>query len=273
MLAHLPLLNSVNILGYQFPVTTIGAFLNILFFVVIALLGAKKLKLNFSASVLMVLLSFVISNIISRIFFIISRIYLHHDFAYQGKVFYFYTNQKISFGFILAIFLAVLIGVYIYDLRKEVGRYFDIFSIAYLSLFFGRVGGALTRYHPGKITDSFWGSYYLGHYRHEPSLYEAASLLLIFIIALFVRKKIKIAGLLALIVLAWVSLSRVITDFFRNDDLLLANFNKANAFETANYHFKNGLTFNQLVYFLVFISSAILIYFLYRKHKDNIVQT
>jgi prolipoprotein diacylglyceryltransferase len=68
-----------------------------------------------------------------------------------------------------------------------------------------------------------------------------------------IRKKIKKPGLLALIILAWTSLSRFITDFFRNDDLPLANFKYANAFISSNYHLASWLTLNQLAYFLVFL--------------------
>jgi prolipoprotein diacylglyceryltransferase len=214
----------------------------------IVLSGAKKLSLNFPAATLMALLVFVLSNTISRTIFILSRIYLHHDFEFQGRVFYFFTNQKVSIGFLLAIILAVPLGAYVYDLKDRVGKYFDLIMLAYLSLFFSRLGGAFSRYHPGKITDATWGTFYLGHYRHEPSLYEAISLLIIFFLSVFILRKIKTDGLLALIILAWVSLSRIITDFFRSDDLLPVSVKKNNGFETSNYRLDIGLTLNQIAY-------------------------
>lgn len=269
MFSNLPFIYFVEIFDYRFPITTIFAFLNIFFFAVIALFCAKKFKLNFPAVFLMVLFTFVISNVLSRIIFIFSRIYLHHDFEFQGRVFYFYTNQKVSIGFLLAIIMAIPLVIYFYNLKDRIGKYFDILMLAYLSLFFGRLAGALTRYHPGKITDSSWGTFYLGHYRHEPSLYEAISLFLIFAIAIVIFKKIKTEGLLALIILAWISLSRVITDFFRSDDLLPASFKKNNGFETSNYRIENGLTLNQIFYFILFLSAIGGIYWLL-KRKNNL---
>lgn len=269
MLSNFPLINYIEIFNYRFSPTTVGAFLTLFFFMVVALVGAKKLKLNFGAAALMALLVFVLSNVISRAIFILSRIYLHHDFEFQGRVFYLFTNQKVSIGFLLAIILAVPIGRYVYDLKNGVGKYFDLIMFAYLSIFFSRLGGALVRYHPGRITDSSWGTFYLGHYRHEPSLYEAVSLFLIFVISVLVVKRIKTEGILGLIILAWVSFSRVFTDFFRSDDLLPSRLNKVNGFVASNYHLENGLTLNQIAHALLFIGSLAGIYLLIKKRKKN----
>ena len=267
MLSDLPLIYYVQIFNYLFPTTTVGAFLTLFFFLVVVLVGAKRLKLNFPAAALMALLVFILSNVISRVIFILSRIYLHHDFESQGRVFYLFTNQKVSIGFLLAIILAVPIGRYVYDLKKGVGKYFDLIMLAYLSIFFSRLGGALVRYHPGRITDSNWGTFYLGHYRHEPSLYEAVSLLLIFALSILVVKRIKTEGLLGFIILAWVSFSRIITDFFRSNDLLSSHLSKTNGFLASNYHLENGLTLNQIFHTLLFLGAVFGMFILIKKTK------
>lgn len=266
MLSFFPqILMPVEIFGYLVPVGIIFAFPGVILNLLIIFSETKRLRLNRETTLLIYLIYFVAANIISRLLFIISRVYLHHDFAFQSKVFYFYTTQKISFGILLGLIAAVLIGVYAIDSRKNLTRYFDIFFLGYTATLFTRVGDALMHYHPGKITNAFWGVDYLGQFRHEPSLYEAISLTVILIIAWRIRKKVIRPGLLSLIILAWTSLSRFITDFFRNNDLPLQNTELVNAFYTQNFHLAGWLTLNQIFYFILFLISAGVIWRIYIK--------
>lgn len=260
MFHFFPYLPYVNWFGYEIPTMPIMTVICVIFYFLIVFFETKRLKLDLHLATLIYLLSFLLYNIIGRIFFAFSHIFLHRDFEFQNKIFGFYTNQKVVFGFFFAQALAVLIGVYVYDRKRDIRKYFDIFLFACTSLFFIRIGGALMHYPIGKITDSFWGNYYFKNYRHEPALYEAISLFAIFLIAILIRKKIKISGMLALIILAWMSLSRVVTDFFRSKDLPLKSltdprFQGGDA--SSNFHFESGLSLNQINYFLLFLYAII----------------
>ena len=279
MFHFFPYLPSVTWLGYEIAIVPLMTVICVIAYFLIAILETRRLKLNPATSVLIFLLTFTLYNIIGRIFFAFSHIFFHQDFEYQNKIFGFYTNQKVVFGFLFAQVLAIFIGVYVYEKKKDIKKYFDVFLFACTSLFFIRLGGALTHYPVGKITDSFWGNYYFRSYRHEPALYEAISLLILFFIALLIRKKIKTGGLLALIIVAWMSLSRVFTDFFRSKDLPLKGlidprFQGSDI--SSNFHFENGLTLNQVNYFLLFlyaIISIILILIVKKRGKKRESET
>ena len=272
MFHFLPYLPQINLFGYEIPTIPVLTLACVIAYFLIVTFEAKRLKLNLQASILIFFLAFLLYNIFGRILFTTSHIFLHQDFSYQNKLFGLYTNQKVAFGFLIAQFLAVVIGVYVYEKKDDLKKYFDIVFLACTSLFFIRIGGALTHYPIGKITNSFWGNYYFKNYRHEPALYEAISLMLIFIIALFIRKKIKTPGFLALIILAWISFSRIITDFFRGNDLPLKSLSSP-TFEGAdvssNFHFKNGLTLNQLAYSVLFVYALITIFFTVRRRREK----
>lgn len=260
MFHFFPYIPSVTWFGYEIEIVPIMTVICVIAYFLIVFFETKRLKLNLAASTLIFLLTFALYNIIGRVFFALSHIFLHQDFEHQNKIFGFYTNQKIVFGFLFAQLFSVLIGVYVYEKRKEIRKYFDVFLFACTSLLFIRLGGALTHYPVGKITDSFWGNYYFRNYRHEPALYEAISLFALFLVAFFIRKKIRTEGILALIIVAWMSLSRVITDFFRSKDLPLKGltdqkFNGADI--SSNFHFESGLTLNQVNYFLLFLYAII----------------
>lgn len=272
MLSFLPQLDApANIFGYAVPIGIIFAFPGVILNLLIIFSETKRLQLNRETTLMIYLIYFMAANIISRLLFIISRVYLHHDFAFQSKVFYFYTTQKISLGILLGLIVAVLIGVYAIDSRRNLMRYFDIFFLGYTATLFTRIGDALMHYHPGKITTQLWGVQYLNQYRHEPSLYEAFNLTLLLIVAWRLRKKIKKPGLLALIIIAWTSFSRFITDFFRNNDLPLQNTELVNAFHTQNFHLVSWLTLNQIIYFILFLVAAGVIWRIYKKDPRRLL--
>jgi len=271
MLAILPEINYFNIVGFLVPTIVIFVMAGALADILILVIETKRLSLDAATTLMMYLIYFVLGNLLSRGLFIFSRIYLHNDFAYQEKVFYFYTAQKVSIGKLIGLALAVLIGAYLSGRIKDIYKYYDAFFLGLTATLFLRIGDALNHYHPGKITSPDWGVFYLGSYRHEPSLYEAVSLTVLLIFAWLVRKKIKKPGFLSLIILAWTSLSRFITDFFRNNDLPLKNVLYENSFYSTNYHLNSWLSLNQLVYLMIFIASlGVMIYIL--KTRGSIFQ-
>jgi len=268
MLSFLPYLNYIHVAGYLIPVIMVFYMITVLVYMLVLTAEVKRLSLNIFTVSVIFLLYFTFANIFSRALFILSRIYLHHDFENQSKVFYFYTAQKISFGVLLGLFLALILGTYLRGQKKDRYKYADAFFLSYCAgLFIMRLGDAFTRYHPGKITNSFFGVYYLGAYRHEPSFYEAIILLLIFLFSWVIRKRLKIPGFLALMMLALTSLARFLTDFFRNNDLPLANTEHSNAFVSSNYHLWIGLTLNQIAYIVLFFFASAGMLYLIKKSR------
>lgn len=269
----MPYIFQINIGSFHIPIIIIFTLLGIIANIVILAKETKRLNLNPYLTALIYLIYFALFNLISRGLFILSRVYLHHDYANSLKLFNFYPYQKISFGVLLALLVAVPIGVYLYDRREDLLKYFDIFFLGYTATLFVRLGDALVRYHPGKIGGEFLNNYHLGNFRHEPSLYEAISLTVLLILTWRWRKKIRRPGTISLIVLAWISLSRFITDFFRGNDLPLQLAEQGNAYNTLNYHLSIGLSLNQVVYGLLFIGSFLVLYMWHRNISANLNRT
>lgn len=255
MLAYFPFIKEFYLGGIAINSAAALTIAGDIFFIVALILLVKRNKLNWPAAALIYMIYFVAAEILSRALFIISRIYIHGDFGQQEKIFYFYTSQKVAFGIIAGLVIAVYSGAYLSGQKEKLYKYLDIFFLANLiPLFFSRLGSALIHYHPGKIASAYWGTYYLGNFRHEPALYEAVSLLVLLGAAYFIYRRLRFpAGALALFILCWMSLSRVITDYFRSTDLPLQNSASRNSFSSANFHWENGLTINQTVYAVVFL--------------------
>jgi phosphatidylglycerol---prolipoprotein diacylglyceryl transferase len=95
-----------------------------------------------------------------------------------------------------------------------------------LSIFIGRIGCFLIHDHMGKITSFPWGMEYIdGMVRHETSLYNGFSMLLLFILFLVAKKFTwsQTRGFFTTVFLFWYGVSRFITDFFRADDLVVSD--------------------------------------------------
>ncbi|MBU0613523.1 prolipoprotein diacylglyceryl transferase [Patescibacteria group bacterium] len=91
-----------------------------------------------------------------------------------------------------------------------------------LSIFIGRIGCFLIHDHMGKITNVPWGMEYIdGMVRHETTLYNGLSALLLFCLFLVVKRFnwSQTKGFFTTVFLLWYGVSRFITDFFRADDL------------------------------------------------------
>ncbi|MFA6391612.1 MAG: prolipoprotein diacylglyceryl transferase [Patescibacteria group bacterium] len=95
-----------------------------------------------------------------------------------------------------------------------------------LSIFIGRIGCFLIHDHMGKITSVPWGMEYVdGTIRHETTIYNALSMLLLFILFLILKKYpwSRKEGFFTTILLFWYGISRFIADFFRADDLPMSD--------------------------------------------------
>jgi len=266
MLSFLPNVGMINILGYAIPPLIFFDLLGKAALLAVLVYETRRKRLNPYLTAMILLLFFSLGNLVSRLFFVVSRIYLHQDFAYQQKTALFYTSQKVFYGELAGLFLAVALAVWAYGARAQLYKYLDVFLLAgFASFIFVRIGGALAHYHPGKITSQFWGGFYLGQYRHEPALYEAASMVLLFgVIFYFFRRKNP--GVLSLLILGWYALTRFISDFFRSYDLPLQNFDNPNSFWSANYRL-GEFTLNQIVSILLFLAVTAVVYAVYAKNQ------
>lgn len=252
---------SFPFLDYRIPTMFLADSLGFVVAIAIIIWEARRLKLNYWVILMIYMLFAISSSILGRILFILSNIYLHSNLASQAKLWGFYPVRKINFGFVLSGPTAVYLGVYIFKIKKQFFKYLDATMPGLVFFtFFYRLGNVSAYYHPGKITTMPWGVYNLGQIRHEPSLYEAISAAILFLIVVLVRKKIITPGILSFFILAWLSLSRVIIDFFRADDL-----------PNSNFHFGNGLTLNQAAYGVLFLLCLAGIIFLRRKQRKKMI--
>lgn len=237
-------LNQINVLGYSIPTMPVIYAIGICSFILILFWEIKRTKLPFPICAMAFLTYYVSENILNRIFSFASRIFLHHDLIQRILPFSFYLKiGRTYFISMIIVVLAPFIATYFYNSRKHYARYLDIFLSGYIAfIFFIRVSDFFVNLHPGKETDLPWGFFYYEAVRHEPSLYEAISLLILFIIVWLVRKKIITPGLLSLFILSWLTLSRFLTDFFRTAENL----------PNAEFHFSNGVSLNQIAYAIAF---------------------
>lgn len=246
----------LGVAGLKIPIIIVILIIGNIASVSYLFLRAKKLGLSYKALALMYMLFFIFGNALSRLLFFLSHIFLHHDFQIQLKVFGFFTSGKISFGALAGVVLGVLAGAYLLKIRDKY-QYLDLFLLNYvIMLFFTRVGDAIIHYHVGAATNLPIGFYYMGALRHEPSLYEAVSLGILFLYSHFSRSKFKKPGDLSLFIFAWMSLSRFLTDFFRVKGL-----------QISNYQLFWNISLTQLTYLTIF---CVLIYIIYRGRKTII---
>ncbi|MBM3256163.1 MAG: hypothetical protein FJZ04_01695 [Candidatus Moranbacteria bacterium] len=269
MLSYFPTIGVIDLAGYAVPTVIITNILGTAALFFVAIKEGKRLELSLDKTLLVFLVFYIMSSFLSRALFIFSRAFLHQDLERQNVILYFFSTQRVFFGVLIAVFVAIPIGAYLKKFMGDVRKYYDVFFLGLAAcMIITRLGDALAHYHPGKVASVFWGIQVAGAYRHEPSLYEFISLILLFLLAWNLRRKIKTPGLLALIIVAWMSLSRVITDFFRARDLPFFSQEGGSAFNSSNYYFESGLTLNQLAYFLIFLAaSGTLLYLFFKKRE------
>ncbi len=253
-------LNLVDFFGYQIEIWKIFWLLGRVAFLAVFYLEAKRLNLNKNTVLIIFLINLFLINFFERLLFFLAGHYLHKNdfsrfFADAINVFGAGTAGRVFLGTIIGVFLAVIIGVLISGERKKIFYYLDIGAIALIAgTFFYRIGNFLIHSHIGKVTTVPWGIVSNSQVRHDISLYEMINLFIVFTIGWNLRKKIKAPGLIFALTLGLSSLIRFFTDFLRSDDL-----------PTSNFHFENGLTLNQIFYFLIFIFCLITFKILTRK--------
>lgn len=253
-------LKNLEFAGYQIPTVFLLSVIGYLVGITVIFWETKRRGLSYKVTLMILLLWNIVGGILTRLFFALSHFFLHQDLQNQKMLMGFYPEKKVYFGFFLSVFIIVWLGVYLSKERKNYYKYLDVFMLGHIVLMlFFRWGNVVSYFHPGKITNVPWGVYNLGQIRHEPSLYEVLSLAVLIAIVLFLRKKVKLPGFISLIMVLWISLSRFLIDFFRSDD-----------FPQSNFHFSNGLTMNQVAFYLVFMVSFFILLKTMRDHKGEI---
>lgn len=252
---------SISLFGQQIIVWKIFWLLGRVVFFLIFWLESKRLGLKKKTVLIIFLLNLFLINFFERLFFLLANRYLHqgnrYNFLDTLNFFSTGTAGRVFLGTIIGVFSAIVIGTLISGERKKIFYYLDAGTLALIAgTFLYRIGNFLNHSHIGKITDVPWGIYHNSQLRHDISLYEMLNLLFVFSLGWALRKKIKTPGLIFALLLGLSSLIRFFTDFLRNDDLM-----------TANFHFQNGLTLNQIFYFLIFAICTIIFSILSRKDK------
>lgn len=260
MFAFVFSLDKLNFLSYS--VSSLHAIVTLGMVATVGILFWERKRKNLSPAIaiLIFMIYYIGDNLLSRVVFAISHIFFHHDFFSQRRFLYFIpVVGRVYFGALVSAIVSPLIGTAIYGKRKEYANYLDLFLPSFVVfMLFARISTFFTHLHPGSITAASWGFYYAGAVRHEPSLYEAISLAVLFCIIWLVRKKIRKTGFLSAFIVCWLALSRFVTDFFRSRDL-----------PNSEIHFSNGVTINQIVYLAVFIISLNIFIKLFKNRAEK----
>jgi phosphatidylglycerol:prolipoprotein diacylglycerol transferase len=120
-------------------------------------------------------------------------------------------------------------------------------------LFFGRIGNFINGELYGRITDKPWGMVFPSggpFTRHPSQLYEAfGEGILLFVVLWFIKKKVKIHGVLSAVFLFGYGFVRFIVEYFREPDAQLGLF------------FSGSLSMGQLLCLIMMIAGfGVLIY-------------
>jgi len=251
----------IQFFGYSIPAWNILFWVGRSIKLLILLLEAQRLKVSKKIVLIIFIINFSLAALFSKTLFFLSHTYFHKDLPeFVSLIGNWSQLGRVYFGSLLGTVFSVILISYFTKKVKLIPKYLDIFFIADLpAVFFYKVGNFLYHSHLGKETVSLWGMEYssFGVMRYEPSMYEALSFLIIFIIAWNIRKKVVMPGFLSLIIVSWISLSRVITDFFRAEG-------------STSYHFEIGLTINQVAFTLLFIICVSAMVYIKRKYRGKI---
>jgi len=251
----------IQFFGYSLPAWNILFWVGRSIKLLILLLEAQRLKVSKKTVLIIFIINFSLAALFSKTLFFLSHTYFHKDLPeFMSLIGNWSQLGRVYFGSLLGTVFSVVLISYLTKKVKLIPKYLDIFFLADLpAIFLYKVGNFFYHSHLGKETTSMLGMEYspFGVIRHEPSLYEALSFLVIFMIAWSIRKKISMPGFLSLIIVSWISLSRVITDFFRAEG-------------STSYHFEIGLTINQVAFTFLFIGCISAIVYIKRKYGSKI---
>lgn len=135
--------------------------------------------------------------------------------------------------------------------------------LAPFATFFGRLGNFFNLELYGRITDQSWGMRFpfvepMRVLRHPSSLYEAfLEGIMIFILLVFLRKRMPFAGSMACVYLALYAIFRFFAEFFREPDPQLGLFFNS---------LIGGLTLNQIFAFGLFCAAIVIFVWLKRRN-------
>lgn len=207
---------------------------------VITLKEAKRLKLDIPTAWIMLLFGFLLSELFAKLLFVLSHIFLHHDFHKYGII-KISNLGRVYFGALLGNLAAGWISVRITRQSKRFLSYLDILLTGHIAgIILYRFGNVLWHDHIGKVTNFPLGMMFNGQVRHEIALYEIISNSLLFLLIWLTRKKIHQPGTITIFILFWIAFSRFWVDFLRSNDL-----------PGSNFHFSFGLTLNQVIYLAI----------------------
>jgi phosphatidylglycerol---prolipoprotein diacylglyceryl transferase len=229
------LFESRYITSYSFFLT-----LAVVSVVLIALLEARRLKLDRKTVLMIALSGFIGAYAGARLFFI--AFWEKHDFiGFWQAVFDLSHAGLASSGTFIGGFLGV--GLYALLSKKNILRHMDVFAVgAGLGIALGRLGCHFAGCCYGTAADLPWSVFYLEALRHPAQLYEVMNGLIIFGVILSLRKKRLPPGVLFAIFTGLYSFIRFFIEFVR---------------EEPRWY---GITASQIVYACLFVLSLAFIY-------------
>jgi phosphatidylglycerol---prolipoprotein diacylglyceryl transferase len=139
--------------------------------------------------------------------------------------------------------------------------------LAPIAIFFGRLGNFFNLELYGRITERPWGMIFpqvvpIGVLRHPSSLYEAfLEGVVIFIVLLFLRKKLSFEGALTCVYLALYAIFRFFVEFWREPDPQLGLFFNSSI---------GGFTLNQIFAFVLFCGTVAIFIWLKNQKRATI---
>jgi len=275
----------IFIAGKLIPITLLALTIATIVNFIVALLETRRIKLSYLIIVITILIQYIIGGFLARSLFYLSQTLLHQSMdlsqILRSKIeivsLFIPLNFTsipllltgdppypllreimglVYFGTFLSFVPAVFLNTYIIGKRKDFLKYLDIILIAQVaSLIVFRIGNILRHLHVGKVTTMPWGVKFGGEIRHETAFYSVFSFLILSVFIWKTRGKIKTPGVMSFIIMAWISSSIFIIDFFKKSD------------GNMNYRFWDIITANQIAYFFAFILCVFAIKFLYKKHS------
>ena len=188
-------------------------------FIVALLVGiylAKEKKINPEHILNLIIICLIFGFLGARIFYVIQN---WGDYKNFFDIFKVWQGGMVFYGGFVVAFVAGLL--YVWWKELDFWKMADIIAICMaIGLFVGRGGCFLIHDHMGVEMERAWPWGIVmedGVVRHETSLYALLSGFIIFLILWFLRKRIKIDGILFGIFLIWYSVIRFfVIDWFRD---------------------------------------------------------
>jgi len=176
----------------------------------------KEKKIDTDHILNLIIICLIAAFIGARFFYVVENIKDYDNFWDFLRV---WQGGMVFYGGFIFAFVAGL--WYIKWKKLDFWKMADIVAICMaIGLFVGRMGCFMIHDHLGVVMEKAWPWGVVmqdGLVRHETSLYASLSGLIIFIILWFLRKRIKIDGVLFGVFLMWYSLIRFfVIDWFRD---------------------------------------------------------